>query len=289
MTLHHSIRCNVYFLPLLCIPLNNMIDQIFIWISVALTLTVIILMYRNQRIDAATRTEMNDQKEELKAQKEALKEQHDLIQQQLEEKEVLLKEIHHRVKNNLQLVSSLLQLQSSKFSDPEVLKALEEGQGRVQSMAMIHQMLYENEDLTEIDLDEYFENLWKSIRLSFGELSHHVEIKGTQSNLHVNIDTAVPLGLIGNELLYNCFKYAFAGKDKGVISYHFEQVDDQSYCLSVADDGSGLPENFGQIKKKSLGMRLVEMLSRQLDGKVEYESKSTGTTVKVFFRLDWSE
>jgi two-component sensor histidine kinase len=266
-----------------------MIDQLFIWISVALTLTVFVLMYRNQRIDAATRDELNEQKEELRNQKEALKEQHDLIQQQLQEKEVLLKEIHHRVKNNLQLVSSLLQLQSSKFSDPEVLKALEEGQGRVQSMAMIHQMLYENEDLTDINLDEYFEHLWKSIRMSFGELSNHVEIKGAKSNMHVNIDTAVPLGLIGNELLYNCFKYAFQGKEQGVIAYQFEKIEDKSYCLSMSDDGHGLPEDFGSIKKKSLGMRLVEMLSRQLDGKVEYVSDGSGTTVRVFFRLDWSE
>jgi two-component sensor histidine kinase len=266
-----------------------MIDQLFIWISVALTLTVIVLMYRNQRIDEGNRKEMDEQKDALRDQQAALKEQQDLIEQQLQEKEVLLKEIHHRVKNNLQLVSSLLQLQSSKFTDPEVLKALEEGQGRVQSMAMIHQMLYENEDLTDIDLDEYFENLWKSIRMSFGELSHHVEIKSTQSNLSVNIDTAVPLGLIGIELLYNCFKYAFQGKEKGVIAYQFEQIEDKSYCLTVSDDGHGLPEDFKLIKKKSLGTRLVEMLSRQLDGKVEYLSTGDGTTVKVFFRLDWSE
>lgn len=259
-----------------------MLSNPFFWISIVLALAVVWFIYRNAVVHAkATK--------KLAAQKRAIEERNETIQSSLKEKEVLLKEIHHRVKNNLQLVSSLLQLQSGKFEDPEVLKALEEGQGRVQSMAMIHQMLYENEDLTSIDLDVYFDNLLTSIRSSFGELSADIKIHHAKSGLHVEPDTVVPLGLICNELFYNCFKYAFTGKEAGNIFISLEQEREDSYRLTIKDDGNGLPKDFDQRSKKSLGVRLVNMLSRQLDGKVEYDGAQGGTLVQVYFRLDWKE
>ena len=227
--------------------------------------------------------------QELASQKQELEHQHNLIVSSLEEKEVLLKEIHHRVKNNLQLVISLLQLQSSKFDDPQVVAALDESQGRVQSMAMIHQMLYENEDLSEIELDTYILDLSESIRESFGQMANHIQWEQNTCDLAVNIDTAVPLGLIVNELIYNCFKYAFPENMEGKISLNINVLEDGNYRLTVADNGKGLPADFKQRKKKSLGMRLVEALSRQLDGRAEYTAGVKGTEVNVYFRLDWSE
>lgn len=250
-------------------------------ISVALALLIgVVIFYqiKTKRITQAYRR-----------QKAEVIEQRDIIARSLEEKEVLLKEIHHRVKNNLQLVSSLLQLQSNKFEDELVIKALEEGQGRIQSMAMIHQMLYENEDLTHIGLHAYLHDLSESVRQAFGDLADHVDWHQEKSDLEVNIDTAVPIGLIANELIYNCFKYAFAGKEHGKITLEITHDQEDNYCMQIADDGHGLPEDFKNRKKQSLGMRLVEALSRQLDGKVEFGQQDVGTEVKVYFRLDWNE
>jgi two-component sensor histidine kinase len=212
-----------------------------------------------------------------------------LIEQALREKEVLLKEIHHRVKNNLQLISSLLQLQTGKFTDPEVIRSLEEGQGRIKSMAVIHQMLYENEDISSISIDQYFGKLSQNIRISFGEMAEKVTVNLKPSGLMVNIDTAVPVGLITNELLYNCFKYAFIGKDTGEINLTVVELEPEKYLLTISDDGNGLPPNFEETSKTSLGMRLVRMLAMQLDGNVEFITDGIGTTAKVSFCLENGE
>lgn len=250
--------------------------------SSVLLFIVLLLLYRNERSRQRSKEELKDQQEDIRIKNEQ-------IEASLQEKEVMLKEIHHRVKNNLQLVSSLLQLQSTKFDDPEVLKALEEGQGRVQSMAMIHQMLYENEDLSRINLDDYLQNLWQSVSQSFGELSPNIEVEQTRSNLVVEVDTAVPVGLIANELFYNCFKYAFDGKKAGKVKMGLSPDTDDNYRFDVIDNGNGLPPDFDERKKKSLGMRLVDMLSRQLDGSVEYIPEESGTHVKVIFSTNWKE
>lgn len=197
----------------------------------------------------------------------------------LVERESLLKEIHHRVKNNLQIIASLLYLQSGKFENEDFKKVLEEGQGRVRSMALIHQKLYENDDLKSIPFDEYLMELVSEIRASFGmpKVSLNIEAE----NIYFDVDTAVPIGLIVNELATNAFKYAFGKEDHGSFSISLTQ-NDKGYVLNVNDNGKGLPDEVDIKKTKSLGLRLVRMLSQQLEGSFEFEGNN-GTNFSLKF------
>lgn len=192
------------------------------------------------------------------------------IEKSLSEKELLLKEIHHRVKNNLQVVSSLLDLQSRGIEDEEALATFMEGQNRVKAMALIHQKLYQNEDLATIDFAEYAENLMKELASIYPVAkSVKTEVKA-EGEVQLDIDTAVPLGLILNELISNAYKYAFDGKSTGELHVSVESLGAGKHQLTVVDSGEGLPEGFDPKKAKSLGLRLVRRLAKQLYGSVEY-------------------
>lgn len=208
-----------------------------------------------------------------------IKEQKNVIAQSLLEKESLLKEIHHRVKNNLQIIASLLYLQSGKFEDEDFKRVLEEGQGRVRSMALIHQKLYENDDLKSIPFDEYLMELVSEIRASFGMGDVALQIKA--ENTFFDVDTAVPLGLIINELATNAFKYAYGDHSRGSFSITLTKEGDY-YSLNVRDNGQGLPDEIDIKKTKSLGLRLVRMLSQQLEGEFEFE-RENGTSFNLKF------
>ena len=210
-----------------------------------------------------------------------LENQNSLIRKNLEERESLLKEIHHRVKNNLQIIASLLYLQSGKFENEDFKKVFEEGQGRVRSMALIHQKLYENEDLKHIPFGEYLNELVHEIRSSFGREMQKIRINIDAEDIHFDVDTAVPLGLIVNELTTNAFKYAFEGKEEGDFSIHLSKQG-ENYYLHIADDGAGLPEAIDLKKTKSLGLRLVRMLSQQLEGDFDFSSEN-GTRFDLKF------
>ena len=199
-----------------------------------------------------------------------LKKANQTIEQSLSEKELLLKEIHHRVKNNLQVVSSLLDLQSRGIEDEGALATFMEGQNRVKAMALIHQKLYQNEDLATIDFAEYAENLLKELAALYSSangVNAHVKTGGDS---HFDIDTAVPLGLILNELISNAYKYAFVDNVKGELNVSVQSLGNGKHQLIVADTGAGLPEGFDFAKAKSLGLRLVRRLAKQLYGSVEY-------------------
>lgn len=204
------------------------------------------------------------------------------IQNALDEKDLLLKEIHHRVKNNLQVVSSLLDLQSRDINDEQALSTFMEGQNRVKAMALIHQKLYQNEDLSTIDFKEYAENLMKELSAIYPTA------KGVQSeitsgdNTHFDIDTAVPLGLILNELISNAFKYAFNENKEGQLSIKMETIGEGKHRLTVSDTGPGLPTTFDFTKAKSLGLKLVRRLAKQLYGSVTY-SKDQGSRFVITF------
>ena len=200
----------------------------------------------------------------------------------LKEKEVLLKEIHHRVKNNLQIISSLLKLQSSYIKDEEVIALFAESYNRVRSMALLHEKLYHSLDLARVNADDYICNLTKNLFSSYNISFNFIDLKITIDNLKVDIDTAIPCGLIINELVTNSLKYAFPGIGKGQICITFLQQDNNTLYLKVSDDGVGLPPDFDIEQIQSLGLQLVVNLTEQLGGKLEIDS-TNGTSFAITF------
>ncbi|MEE9372842.1 MAG: histidine kinase dimerization/phosphoacceptor domain -containing protein, partial [Saprospiraceae bacterium] len=184
------------------------------------------------------------------------------------ENELLLKEIHHRVKNNLEVVSSLLLLQSSQINDPNIKDAMQESQNRVHSIGIVHQKLYQGDNLAAIEMKDYFINLSESILDSFG-MKQRVKIACVMEELEVDIDTAVPLGLIVNELLTNTLKYAFPEERNGAINIKLEQQQDVLH-MEIADDGIG---KSSLIKGTGFGSQLISLLTQQLNGTIREEVK----------------
>lgn len=190
------------------------------------------------------------------------------IEEKNKEREVLLREIHHRVKNNLQIISSLLSLQSRKLEDSNARKAVNEGRSRIKSMSLIHEKLYGNNELSEINMKEYINELSAFLRNTYkpkSNITQHI----SADDMNLDIDTAIPLGLILNELISNSFKYAFSEHDEGEINISLEYSEDE-YVLKVKDTGPGFPQNFESLK--SMGMRLINSLSEQLDGVKSFEN-----------------
>jgi two-component sensor histidine kinase/ligand-binding sensor domain-containing protein len=191
----------------------------------------------------------------------------------LTEKDVLMKEIHHRVKNNLQVISGLLELQSKTVNDETARDALMEGRNRVRSMSLIHQNLYQFENISTIELKQFVNDLCRQVASLF-QKKNTIEMTIDTPHLLLDIDTAVPLGLIMNELLTNSFKYAFADLTKGEIHLYIYAVAEGKYELIYSDNGPGLPADFDLTKAISLGIQLINDLSRQIGGKVKYENKN---------------
>ncbi len=199
------------------------------------------------------------------------------------EKEVLLKEIHHRVKNNLQVISSLLNLQSNSLSDEKMKSAVKEGQSRVKSMALIHQTLYQSDRLTRIDLQDYIEKLVSFLSDTYRNEKKEIITVINSKNISLDIDTAIPLGLIINELVSNSFKHAFKNKTKGIIEVVLEKPGTTDYKLTVSDNGIGLADNLNIEKADSLGLKLVNILTRQLKGKLTFH-KNDVTGFSIIFK-----
>lgn len=206
----------------------------------------------------------------------------------LEEKEILLREVHHRVKNNLQVVSSLLNLQARATGDPEISKAFEESQNRVQSMALIHEQLYESHDLSDVDFPEYIRRLSSRLFRSYQVRGDRIELNTEINDVHIGVDLAVPCGLIVNELVSNSLKYAFPEDKAGAILIRVERMQDSSATLTVADDGVGLPPEVGFWSTKTLGLRLVRSLVRQIDGEIEVAGPP-GAEYRIRFNVDGVE
>jgi len=202
------------------------------------------------------------------------------LESSLNEKEVLLKEVHHRVKNNLQVISGLLSKQARKSDDEEVKKMIREGRDRVYSMALVHQNLYQAENLSAINIKNYLEELTRNIAASQANENIEVELKVDDSKL--DIDVAIPVGLILNELISNAFKYAFPNQIGGKINIDFYKKA-ESFFLRVSDNGIGLPEGFDFTQSKSLGLNLVKGLVRQLDGVFVFDNKQKGVAFEVNF------
>lgn len=201
----------------------------------------------------------------------------------LKEKEVLLKEIHHRVKNNLQVVSSLLKLQSGYIKDEDALARFTDSYNRIRTMGLIHEKLYRSRELARIDGAEYICDLTRNLFHSYGSFSAHIKLKTEiADDISWDIDTAIPCGLIINELITNSFKYAFQGRQKGEVSIKIFWSKEKEITLLVSDDGVGLPPEFEIEEAESLGLQLVYNLTEQLGGNIEIDC-SRGTSCKITF------
>jgi len=201
------------------------------------------------------------------------KKSEEALRRSLAEKEILLKEIHHRVKNNLQIVTSLLKLQSSYVSDKKVKLLFKESQNRVQSMSLIHQKLYQTKDLAKIDFRDYIETVATHLQHSFGILEDRVKVSIEVKDLFMSIDNAIPAGLIINELVSNSLKHAFPGEKMGSIYIHaaFDEFKNE-YWLVIRDDGVGILENIDIKNSSSFGLKLVATLVEQMSGTLELVS-----------------
>jgi PAS domain S-box-containing protein len=205
----------------------------------------------------------------------------------LKEKEVLIKEVYHRVKNNLQVVSSLLQIQAGFIKDDFHREMFRESQNRIKSMAFVHQLLYQSKDLTRVDLKTYLDHLAPSVYNSYADAVGRINLQVEVENVYLDTDTAMHCGLIVNELLTNSLKYAFPERRSGNIHIHVKETDGFVELL-FGDDGQGLPEGLDVRNNGSLGLQLVFALSEsQLRGKVKVEAgKNGGTVFKITFPLD---
>ena len=207
-----------------------------------------------------------------------------LLEKQNAEKEFLLKEIHHRVKNNLGIVSSLLELQVAKMKDPKAIEAIEESRNRVYSMSMIHQKLYQGKNLSSIEMKDYLINLSKHILDSYGS-EYAIEYIYELQEFELDVDAAIPMGLIVNELLTNSFKHAFPEQEKGKISITCQKVGHEGIILEVYDNGIG----FNDLKDSKdtgsgFGTQLIDLLVKQLDGSIRIYN-GQGTRVRMEFEL----
>lgn len=199
------------------------------------------------------------------------------------ENELLLKEIHHRVKNNLELVKSLISLQSAQLEDSATKDAMIASQNRVQSMGIIHQKLYQGTNLGSIEMKDYFLNLGEGILDTFGA-EEKIKIECAMDNLELDLDTAVPIGLIVNELLTNSLKYAFPQGRTGQIFIKLSKPNDSVLSLRIADNGVGQEEG-QKAKGTGFGSQLVSLLTQQLNGTMEQKIEK-GTIISFEFKLD---
>ncbi|HPS57806.1 MAG TPA: response regulator [Spirochaetota bacterium] len=209
------------------------------------------------------------------------------IQESLHEKETLLREIHHRVKNNLQIVSSLLNIQMHSMQSPELVDIIKGIQGRIFSMALVHEKLYHYKNFSRINFREYLVDLTAEVKSIFCDplISGGILINMDLADESLSIEKAIPCGLIMNELIINAFKHAFKDNGGGIIRISFRKSERGEFCLSVSDNGRGLPEDFSFSTSDSMGMMIVRELADQLNGTLNI-SNSNGTSVEVVFGYD---
>jgi two-component sensor histidine kinase len=211
---------------------------------------------------------------------------HKLTETQLKEllceKELLLQEIHHRVKNNLQIISSLLDLQSQYVENKATEQMFLESQKRIKSMALVHEQLYQSKNFTKINFAEYLKNLTGYLFDSYGINTNKINLKLDIEDVPLDINTVITCGLIISELVSNSLKYAFAKKTGGTISIAFSSDFDKKNTLIVKDDGTGIPKNFDFNSVKSLGLQLVSLLANQLEATLELNC-NVGTEVCLKF------
>lgn len=245
---------------------NNKLDQAgrirnVILTGLAMLIIVLVLLYRSYRLNRKNAREIDRKNESLNI---LLTEKDELIK----EKEWLIKEVHHRVKNNLQIVMGLLQRQSSFINNKDALAAIRNSEQRMHSIALIHQKLYQSDDFKLVKISEYISEMIGYLQDSF-DLGSRITFETHVAPVEFDVSTAVPLGLILNEAITNSIKYAFINNQKGYISIALEHTGDICYRLTVADNGSGLPESMDTNKSNSMGFNLIRGLSKQIGGRLK--------------------
>jgi two-component sensor histidine kinase len=248
-------------------------QQIFYWIALGISTVILLLVYRNVRLKQKSNLKLASFNKELESKNVQLDKRNAEI-------EILMKEIHHRVKNNLEVVSSLLALQSAQIDDLNTKEAMLEGQNRVNSIGIVHQKLYQGTNLGAVDMKDYVLDLSESILDSFGA-AERVDLQLAIINLNLDIDTAVPLGLIINELLTNTIKYAFPKGETGTIIITLEKQPNYMLHLKVADNGVG---KSGITHGTGFGGQLISLLTNQLNGTMREENQN-GAVVIFDFKL----
>ncbi len=207
------------------------------------------------------------------------------IERSLQEKEILLKEIHHRVKNNLQIIQSLLSLQRNTIKEPEQRKALSDSENRIKSMALIHETLYRSENIANLDIKAYFENIVRNLFKIYRTSDIQMDIQINTDPQDLNMDYCIASGLIINELISNALKYAFIDTGEGNLSVSLNRIDEKQVSLIVKDDGCGLPKDFDIEKTDSLGLKIVKILAQgQMKGEVIVTSED-GVRFEINFPI----
>ncbi|ESU26707.1 hypothetical protein FLJC2902T_26820 [Flavobacterium limnosediminis JC2902] len=217
--------------------------------------------------------EIQHKNDEISAKNETIKES-------LAEKEMLLKEIHHRVKNNLQIISGLMELQNLNISDENAKIILKEGQSRIQSIALIHKTLYQSENFSKVPFQNYLSELIQAIQTAYNN-NQKISIDVEANEIELGINTAIPLSLILNEIITNCFRHAFKNRESGNITINLTKEND-IYRLIVKDNGIGLPADFDPKKLQSIGFDLILGLTRQLEGNCEWKNDNGANIIITF-------
>ncbi|HBG71581.1 MAG: hypothetical protein A2W93_08065 [Bacteroidetes bacterium GWF2_43_63] len=228
-------------------------------------------------------TELARKNEELVVEISERVKAEELIKHQLQEKEVLLQEIHHRVKNNMQVIVSILNLQLSSVRDEHTRRILRDSQTRIKTMALVHEKLYETTDFSNIDLIDYIKNLFEFLTSIYKSPNENIQCKITGKSFKVDIDTIIAIGLITNEIVTNSFKYAFDPGTMGLIEIKLTKKDEKNLVYSIKDNGKGLPEGFDIRNTKSLGLQLVSILTEQINGTIEVKRSAKGTEFIIVF------
>lgn len=272
---------------------------LFWWFSALGALFMIIAAYRlrtkqlitqKERLEEAVEKRTHDlleAKGKIQTQADALQNALDEQNTLLREKEVLLKEIHHRVKNSFQVISSLLHFQSKKSPDQETIDLFRECRDRIRSMAMIHERLYQSDDLARIDFANYLRSVIGELSRSYSGMEQQIRIDMDFRDNQLSVERAIPLGLIVNELISNAYKHAFQNRTEGLIKVSFKRSE-STYHLTVSDDGLGLPEGFQLTQNPSLGLKLVDALTKKLKGEV-FVTTDSGATFSIVFPAESEE
>ena len=210
------------------------------------------------------------------------------IKASLKEKEVLLREVYHRVKNNLQVIASLLSLQASSLKDPQAATMFRESQNRVKAMALVHEKLYQSHDLANVDFNAYIQSLVTSLLRSYGVLANAIAVHISVENVSLSLDTAVPCGLLINELVSNALKHAFPRLDrskgkKGDLTIRLRSAGQDTFELTVRDNGVGMPPKVNMAHPETFGLKLIAMLAKQLRGTLECR-RNGGTEMRLLIR-----
>jgi two-component sensor histidine kinase len=263
-----------------------------LWVSLLmgiLILLIVVLIYRRYRSKQKANLLLTEQKEqlenrnnELNMKNEMISNQNAEIEKQMNEKEVLLRELHHRVKNNLQIIYSMLNIQARQLNDPEAVAALRSSTNRIWAMALIHHKLYLDKKLTEIKIDDYISDLATNIQDTFIETKNNVNVIIDVEELSLEADIAIPLGLIVNELMINAMKHAFVNIKKPQLEISLKKNGTDTLVLKVADNGIGLPKNIDLSDNGTFGIELINLLTQQLQARLEVLNQR-GTCFKLSF------